>query len=803
MKKILCVLVCVFTSSANVSAASNSKFDSPPGAKAYPETLQQTLAQSLSDKGEHYEPRTEHLKEDGSPKYVNRLIQEDSPYLVQHAHNPVNWYAWGAEAFETATKEDKPVFLSIGYSTCHWCHVMERESFDNEEIAKFLNEHFIAIKVDREQRPDLDEIYMTAVQLMTGGGGWPMSSFLTPQREPFFGATYFPPQQFAELLERVRSVWSEKRDDVVATATQVTAAIEQVAARRQEAKTMDTGVIQTAIDTLVEYQEMEYPGQAPKFPREAEVLLLLNHASRTGDKNALNAAMTKLDDIARGGVFDHAGGGFHRYSVDADWLVPHFEKMLYTQALLIRAYAIAHQLTGKAEYKRVARQTLNYLLRDMTSNDGAFYSATDADSEGGEGKFFIWTPDELAVVLDKADVQLAMDIFGVSETGNFEGKNILNLESSYEEYATKNNAPLDALLTRVNKIKETLRRARENREHPLRDDKIVTSWNAMTITAFVTSYEVLGDRSYLDAAIRAMDYLWHTNRSASGELFRASLNGEASIGATQEDYAYLAEALLNLYDATGEDNWLVKAKDITDKMLTEFWDKEDGGFFMAMSSADPLLITQPKNSFDNAMPSGNSVALRALAMLAARSDAPEYQEKAEATLASFSGMIHEQPAAYTYMLIGADELLSGEAGTRQFAAKGNVVAHATMKAPDEIAITLGIKPNWHINSHKPLQDYLKATQVSLGQVSLDDSAKNWTIESVDFPEAQTVTLGFQDEPLAVYENTIHITARMNKSDSSSTDFSILPIQLQVQACNDEICLLPEDIVLEIPQAGSG
>ncbi len=797
MKNPFIVFALAIAFGSNTVAVENLEFDPPPGAKPYSETLRQTLTQLLNDRGDHYEPRTEHLRKGGSPKYVNRLILEDSPYLVQHAHNPVNWYSWGAEAFETATKENKPVFLSIGYSTCHWCHVMERESFDNEEIAEFLNKHFIAVKVDREQRPDLDEIYMTAVQLMTGGGGWPMSSFLTPQREPFFGATYFPPQQFAELLERVRSVWSERREDVVATATQVTAAIEQVAARRQEAKNIDDDVIRSAIDALVEYQEMEYPGQAPKFPREAEVLLLLNHAARTGNKDALNAATTKLDDMARGGIFDHAGGGFHRYSVDADWLVPHFEKMLYTQALLIRSYTIAYQLTGNAEYERVARQTLKYLLRDMTSNEGAFYSATDADSEGSEGEFFIWTPDEVVKILDKTDAEFAMDIFGVSETGNFEGKNILNLEISYEEYASKTNVILDALLVRVNKIKETLRLARENREHPLRDDKIVTSWNAMTITALVTAYEVFGEQRYLDAAVRAVNYLWQTNRSDSGELYRASLNDAASINATQEDYAYLAEALLSLYDVSGDNEWLNKAKDISNRMLREFWDNDDGGFFMAMASTDPLLITQPKNSFDNAMPSGNSVALRTLAMLAARTDNAEYLEKAEATLAAFSGVIHQQPAAYTYMLVGADELLSGAVGTRQFAAKGNVAAHAAMNTPEEIAITLDIKPGWHINSHKPLQDYLKATNITL-----NENADDWEIESIEFPEHQTVTLGFQDEPLAVYENTIRVTARLNKTSDTSADFSILPLELQVQACNDEICLLPENIVLEIPQAGS-
>ncbi len=800
MKKIFISLFCIIACSVSgtISAAGNTQFESLPGTQPYPEELQHTLERALHDQGEDYEPRTEHLFEDGRPRYINRLILEDSPYLVQHAHNPVDWYPWSSEAFEVAAEQDKPVFLSIGYSTCHWCHVMERESFDNEEIAQFLNEHFIAIKVDREQRPDLDEIYMTAVQLMTGGGGWPMSSFLTPEREPFFGATYFPPEQFTALLQRVNSVWMERREDVLATATQVKIAIEQVTASRAQAKTVDNVVIQKAADAMVEYQEFEYPGLAPKFPREAEILFLLNHALRTGEKNVLEAATVKLDDMARGGIFDHAGGGFHRYSVDADWQVPHFEKMLYTQALLIRAYAIAYQLTEKPEYARVARQTLNYLLRDMTSQQGAFYSATDADSEGGEGEFFLWTPAQIKEIFNHEDAQFAMDIFSVSETGNFEGRNILNLAVSYEEYAAKTNTPLDRVLKRVSKIKETLWQARENREHPLRDDKVVTAWNAMTITALTTSYEVFGEQAYLDAAQTAADYLWEYNRCDEGALLRASLNGTASIPATQEDYAYLAEALLNLYDVTEDDAWLDKAKDVTDRMLNKFWDQDEGGFFMAVTSTDSLLITQPKTAFDDAMPSGNSVALRALAMLAARSDDPEYRKKAEATLASFSGMIHEHPAGYSYMLIGVGDLLSGAAGMQQYAANGAVFARAAIADADSVAIHIRMKPGWHINAHKPLQDYLKPTKLELG-----NSDTHWEIESLEYPEANIVNLGFQDEPLAVYENTIRLTAQLKNKKESSNGFSMLPLRLQVQACNDEICLLPEEIVLEIPLTQGG
>ena len=444
--------------------------------------------------------RTTHLDEDGQPKYTNRLVDEASPYLLQHAHNPVDWYPWGAEAFERAKQEDKPVFLSIGYSTCHWCHVMEGESFDDEQIAALLNEHFISIKLDREQRPDLDDIYMTGVQMLTGQGGWPMSNFLTPEGAPFFAGTYFPPDHFRGLLEQIVGVWRDRREEVDKQAREVAQNIARFTAARAETRQLPDDLIEvTTNEILGRLDEVNGGfGGAPKFPNEVMLSVLVDAVERSGSAEAHRALSLTLDKMGQGGIFDHVAGGFHRYTVDAIWLVPHFEKMLYNQAQLLRVYARAARLTGSAAWRRVAEQTVQYVLRDMRDGDGRFFSATDADSEGEEGRFFVWTREQLEAALGAEDAAFVCALYQVTDAGNFEGANILNLsaplpESDYE---------------RVDRIHHTLYDVREQREHPLRDEKVITGWNAMMITSLASAGQDLREPAWVEAAARAADALW-------------------------------------------------------------------------------------------------------------------------------------------------------------------------------------------------------------------------------------------------------------------------------------------------------
>ncbi len=449
------------------------------------ELLKQTLKQAREDKKGHYPTRTEHLQEGGDPTYTNRLILEDSPYLLQHAHNPVDWHPWGAEAFEVAKRENKPIFLSIGYSTCHWCHVMEKESFENPAIASVINQHFIAIKVDRERRPDVDKTYMNAVMLLTGSGGWPMSSFLTSDGNPFFGGTYYPPDLFKNLLLRVAEVWSQQREQLMAQGERVSVAVSQLTSHQAKVGSLGKdAVLRATTDILSTHDPIRGGfGKAPKFPQESQLLFLLNEAERNDNEQALEALRVTLDAMSRGGIYDQVGGGFHRYSTDDRWLVPHFEKMLYNQAHLGRVYLRAWRLTGDPLYRRIATQTFDYVLRDMTSPDGAFYSATDADSEGEEGIYFLWSTDQISKSLSPPDAELAIALFGVTDNGNFEGRNILHMPMPLDDFAKQNNLTTNELLMRLDTIRKQLYLSRESRELPLRDEKIITAWNGMMISS--------------------------------------------------------------------------------------------------------------------------------------------------------------------------------------------------------------------------------------------------------------------------------------------------------------------------------
>lgn len=623
-----------------------------PGAPPLPEDVAGRLSEALAAKGPGYTPRTHHLRE-GKPEYTNRLILETSPYLLQHAHNPVNWYAWGEEAFADAKRLDRPVLISIGYSTCHWCHVMEGESFEDVDIARFLNEHYICIKVDREERPDVDAIYMSAVQALTGSGGWPLNVFLTPDREPFFGGTYFPPRDgargmrkgFLTILAELLDVYRNDRGRVGRAAADLTRVVRELLsaeAPAADAALPDATPITAALRAYKRGFDRVHGGlaRAPKFPSQLPLRLLLRIHRRAGDAEARSMAELTLAKMAAGGMYDQVGGGFHRYSTDSEWLVPHFEKMLYDNALLAVAYAEAHQATGRADFARVTREVLDYVLREMTSPDGAFYSATDADSEGEEGLFFVWTPAQIRALLgDGAD--RFMRYHGVTERGNFEGKNILHAASPDESE--------HAALAPARRI---LYEARAQRIPPLRDDKILASWNGLMISGLAVGGRVLGEPRYVEAAARAARFVLDRMREG-GRLRRTFMDGRARLSGYLDDHAFLIQGLLDLHEATFEPQWLREAIALAGVVEAHFADREAGAWFMTSDDHEELLARE-KPAYDGAEPSGNSVQLLNVMRLGELTGEDRYRQIAERALKAFAAQLADRPLALSEMLLALD-----------------------------------------------------------------------------------------------------------------------------------------------------
>ncbi len=603
------------------------------------------------------------LPPDGGEEF-NRLIFEESPYLLQHARNPVNWYPWGEEAFEQAQKEDKPVFLSIGYSTCHWCHVMERESFENEEVARLMNKHFICVKVDREERPDLDQVYMTVTQAMTGSGGWPMTVILTPEKKPFFAATYIPRESrfgragMLDLLPQIAQVWKNRRDDVLQSANQITSVLDQHVTGQSPGALPD-GIIQTAYSALEErFDEMHGGfGNAPKFPSPHDFTFLLRYWKQTGNERALDMVVHTLTEMRLGGIYDHVGFGFHRYSTDREWLLPHFEKMLYDQALISIAYLEAYQATDIQLFSQTVEEIFTYILRDMTSPKGGFYSAEDADSEGEEGKFYIWPIDEIKKVLTPEEAKLAIKVFNLKEEGNFReestgertGQNILHLEKWYNELSNTMDISNEVLEKRIEAIRDKLFEAREKRIHPYKDDKILTDWNGLMIAALATGGRILQNESYTKAAQKAADFVLTHLQKDNGRLMKRYRKGEAGLTAHLEDYAFLVWGLLELYETTFDPSYLEEAIRLNQDMMTHFKDNKNGGFYLTADDSEKLLM-RPKESHDGAMPSGNSVAALNLLRISKFTGDTELEAKADRLFKAFSSALQQAPTAHTQML---------------------------------------------------------------------------------------------------------------------------------------------------------
>ncbi len=687
-------------------------------------------------------------------RYTNRLINETSPYLLQHAHNPVDWYPWGAEALERARAEDKPILLSVGYSACHWCHVMEGESFENERIATIMNLNFISIKVDREERPDIDALYMDAVQAMTSGhGGWPMTVFLTPEGLPFFAGTYFPPEDrhglpgFDKVLLRMAQYYRTQRAAVNETAEEFRTFYEQrgslaaVGVRNVPmlASEVDLSVLSTAEGKLLRQFDPTYGGfgGAPKFPHSLDLDFLLRMHLRAAaqpvrserfatlgkasqpEVTPLAVVTRTLDRMAAGGIYDHLGGGFHRYSVDDHWLVPHFEKMLYDNALLARTYLHAYQVTGSARYARICRETLDYIRRQMTSPEGGFYATQDADSEGQEGKFYVWSPEELRAVLDDDHGDLFMAVYGVTARGNFEdsGASVLHLARPVAEAAAERSLSVEAAEKRLADARMALFAARSRRVWPGTDDKIVTAWNGLMVRAFAEAAAVFNSQTYAEVAANNATFIWEHLRTADGRLLRTYRDGKAHVAGYLEDYACYAAGLLATYEATYDARWFVAARELVDQMITLFADETEGGFYDTASDHERL-IGRPREIADGATPAGNSVAVEVLLWLAALTDDESYRRRAEAILLKLAPQMAQNPLGYGNWLCQLDRWMSP---SQEIAIIGDPTEQETL---DLIEVVRGrYRPNTVVACAAP-DDLLANEAISLltGRPSLEGFA---------------------------------------------------------------------------------
>jgi uncharacterized protein YyaL (SSP411 family) len=598
----------------------------------------------------------------------NHLRNEASPYLRQHAENPVDWYPWDQEAFDKARREDKPIFLSIGYSTCHWCHVMAHESFEHPEVARLMNEAFVSIKVDREERPDIDSLYMGACQVMTGSGGWPLTIIMTPDKKPFFAATYIPRESrfglkgMTEIIPHVRHIWATRRGEALSLSDRITTELQRTS-QTTTGEELDRATLKLAYEQLAGSFDGEYGGfgSAPKFPTAHNLLFLLRYWKRSGSRTALDMVEQTLQAMQRGGIYDHIGFGFHRYSTDSQWFVPHFEKMLYDQAMVSTAYVEAYQATGKEDYRKTAREIFTYVLRDMTSHDGGFFSAEDADSEGVEGKFYLWTQGQIRQVLGNEEADLFSHVFDIREDGNHmdeasgnkSGANILHLRKPLGNVASELSVSEQDLQADLEALRQRLFAYREERVHPLKDDKILTDWNGLMMAALAKGAQAFDEPQYAEAARRAADFILGNMRKLNGRLWHRHRDKRIGIEANLDDYAFLVWGLIELYEANFDESHLESALELTSDMLKHFWDEGSGGFFLVPDDGESLLVRK-KEMHDGAIPSGNSVAMLDLLRLGRMTANPEFEEKAARMGRAFSGSVKQSPASHGQLMVALD-----------------------------------------------------------------------------------------------------------------------------------------------------
>ncbi len=705
-----------------------------------------------------------------------RLSKSASPYLRLHADDLVQWYTWGDEAFDKARTLSKPLLVSFGYTACHWCHVMQETHFRQPEISNFINENFIPVLVDRERRTALDETYMLVTEVLTQSGGWPNTVFLTPELKPFYGTGYIPPEPFLQLIEAITQGWSDNRPDLLAEGDRLAGLLANYQNRSEEAKAITPEALSKLSQELVASFDPVYGGlgQAPKFFQPTVLMFLLQRYERDDDLAALEAVEKTLVSVQSGGIHDQLEGGFHRYAVDPAWRIPHFEKMLYDQAQMTEVYLEAYRLTGNRKYAGTARKTLDYVLADLTAPDGGFYSTRDADSEGEEGTYYVWTPEELEEVLGTDKAIEAVNLFDLISDGEFAGKIILNLDNV-----------ADIQLQDVLAIFEKLKPARNQRQKPRRDEKILTSWNGMMIASFATGAAILGEEKYQNAAIKAGEFLWQNMRTANRGLFKSFFESEADVEAELEDYGQLARAYIYLFDLTRENIWLERANALKEEMLENFSDPKAGDFYATSGSAG---FARTKLRSDIDQPSGNGAALDVLARLAKRTSDAQATLVTEKALASLSGIAMKGKSSGASILSAADRHLRSENGPVQYAGNGNVRVSGEYQGKSrQIRLKVTVAEGWHVNANKPLEDHLIATEFKL------NAGNNPVKAETAYPKPLVKTLSFNANPVAVLEHEFEITA-----SAEALDVQVVEATLDVQTCSDEICLLPETLKFRIP-----
>ncbi len=746
---------------------------------------------------------------------MNRLIREKSPYLQKHASNPVDWYPWGAEAFFRARTEGKPLFLSIGYSSCHWCHVMERESFENEQIAGILNEYFVPVKVDREERPDVDEIYVTAVQLITGSAGWPLSVFLTPDGEPFYGGTYFAPAVFADLLRQVAHLWRTQRSQVLQSAKELTEDLRVLLAlrAREMRGERDPSIFRTFLAQCLTGYDPEHGGfgDAPKFPPSTILPVLFWLAEAWGSEEAGIMALHTLNKMAEGGIHDHVGGGFHRYATDAHWLVPHFEKMLYDNAQLAWAYTRAYTLTGDEEYADVAHDTLQWMVREMLTEEGAFASAIDADSPDGEGAFYTWTRDEIFEALDAETATLVCTIYNIQPEGNYReeatgtltGRNILHRKGSLSELAQQIGIPYEELRERLQDAHARLLEVRARRPAPQRDDKVLTDWNGLAISALAYAADALEHPSYLNVAERAAEFIWERLRDPQGNLLHRYRDGESAIPAYLSDYALYGLGLLSLFEATGDPRWLNRAQELTDQLIEKFHDAELGGFFETTSEHN-LLIVRHKSVQDRQLPSGNGATAQLLASLSHLliGDDPIRSERytvlAGETLNAFWQLVQRVPNAtasllQAYLTLEGDTMPAPDLKIEPDAVSAEQegpVQVRLLPQPEGLMVLFQIEEGWHIQSAQPTRAHLTPTRVEV-QTDLP----------IEFGEPiwlPPTPYQVGEEQLMVYRGHAAALVPIVGFREGGADEGYLRVRVIYQPCTDTECALPVERQFLLP-----
>jgi uncharacterized protein YyaL (SSP411 family) len=777
---------------------------------------------------------------DDPKRPANRLAGETSPYLLLHAHNPVDWYPWGPEAFAKAKAENKPVFLSVGYSSCYWCHVMERESFANPAIARKLNAGFVCVKVDREERPDVDRVYMAALQVF-GSGGWPMSMFLTPDGRPFFGVTYLPPEDregvegFPGLLDRVSEAWRDHREALERDADRLSDVVRRILAAQaaRGRRPLSRSMAAEGAAALAEQFDPEYGGfgfdpenaRRPKFPEPVNLVFLLDRACRdradkdpgrnrlergrddpplraepATNKDPLTMALVTMDRMARGGIRDQLAGGYHRYATSRYWIVPHFEKMLYDNAQLASAHVLAFEVTGDPRWKAEAEATFAFVARTMTAPEGGFYSALDAETGGEEGAYYVWTRDEVKQVLGGgADQDAFAQVYGLKRDPNFEkGRYVLLEPRTRAEQAETLKTTPDALEARLAPLRARMLAARDKRPAPLCDDKVLTSWNGLMIAAYADGFRVLKDPRYRAAAEKAADLIWAELRTADGRLLRTRRAGRSKLPAYLEDYAFFAHGLLRLHAATGDSRRLDQARAVTDRMIEDFADTRDGGFFYTADDHESL-IARPRDPHDNVLPSGNSVAVRNLVALAAAAKEPKYLDLAGKALDAFSASLAQTPVLHPLLLVGLEEYLDARpAPAVADAAKdddplglaGVVKVSGQVKGGD-LEVTLEIKDGWHVYANPTGVEGLPPTRVEL------EPGQGWSFERLTYPAGvEKVLASTGAEKVSLYEGRVTIVGRLKREAADAS--SSVRLTVRYQACDARACLAPARVTFDVP-----